>query len=215
MLFLDYFITPQPCNGVPVTKTFPFSVCKIVVLKSIWKNNVDYKIYLVWLGGKFYWYWSCIISILRLIYSYPLYTFAIYSSAIIKNIFPSEENMLNVVYLPGCLIFALFADWFAGGNLLHYRVNAPWGRWHLDAIWLVSWRRLASPTTVGSSDITRLKLVWSWYWSRLTWRLLIFEIADYIIEQAANQCHVGEFQRRYKIDASIRAFLPDDWSVSS
>ncbi|ODV91848.1 hypothetical protein CANCADRAFT_23711 [Tortispora caseinolytica NRRL Y-17796] len=69
---------------------------------------------------KYYWFRLIVVSLIWFIYDFGAYSFGLYSSFILSQIVTEDSLyesfgwnvVFNLFYIPGCLIGALFADWW-------------------------------------------------------------------------------------------------------
>lgn len=84
-----------------------------------------------WLCVKFYWYRLTIVSLIWFIYDFSTYAFGIFSSTILTNLLGDNSalwvsfgwnTLLNLFYMPGCLLGSWLSDWIGPRYALGYSV---------------------------------------------------------------------------------------------
>ncbi|KAI9844621.1 MAG: hypothetical protein M1837_005473 [Sclerophora amabilis] len=82
---------------------------------------------------KFYWWRLTIVSLIWFIYDFSAYAFSIYSSSILANILGESaplwksfgwNTVINLFYIPGCILGAFVSDWFGPRRTLALGVFA-------------------------------------------------------------------------------------------
>ncbi|QLL30734.1 hypothetical protein HG536_0A05490 [Torulaspora globosa] len=80
-----------------------------------------------WTIIKFYWFRLAVVSIIWFLYDFSAYAFGTYSSIIISIVLGEDASLvqrfgwnvvLNLFYIPGAFLGAIFADWWGPRNTL-------------------------------------------------------------------------------------------------
>lgn len=80
---------------------------------------------------KFYWFRLLVVAAIWFIYDFSSYSFGLLSSQLLTNLLGTQDKLwvsfgwntlLNLFYMPGCIIGAFTSDWWGPRNALGYTV---------------------------------------------------------------------------------------------
>ncbi|KAK4109753.1 MFS general substrate transporter [Canariomyces notabilis] len=121
------------------------------------KNSMKYAPIPYWLVLRFYGFRLLMVSLVWFIYDFSAYSFGIYSSTILANIFDSEQaplttvfgwnTVINLFYIPGTMLGAPISDWIGPRYALAAGVTL---QAVVGFIMAGDYNKLAQPEMVGA-----------------------------------------------------------------
>ncbi|KAF2767264.1 MFS phospholipid transporter Git1 [Teratosphaeria nubilosa] len=108
------------------------------------------------LAIKFYWFRLSVVGTIWFIYDFSSYSFGIFSSELLSNLLGDDSRLwvsfgwntlLNLFYMPGCILGAWTSDWWGPRNALGYVVL---GQAVIGFIFAGVYSYLAKPENVGA-----------------------------------------------------------------